>query len=356
MLHNIKKLLAVGLSLFAISANAQTINPQPITGGGVANVTDIFFGGTTNAFPKLSRSGTTIKTVLADDSGFTYSRALAFVAVNDVAQTQGIAFSSTSTDGVGYLTNVGGTSFTRLGLGPLTNSFPAIKVNGLSTEFKLGDDSEYGPITVKNVAFSTAASANMARFTAQSSGVLTVSDGSNINFGRFQLGGTTNAYPSIKRNGAAINFRLADDSADAAITASLGGFLGGNNTTTPAIYGAGATNTGLGLSSSAEVDFIVGGTRYGYINNTGLVLIGGTNATAGYLAWSGTAIPAGGTAGTGFTFSSTSNFGIFFGSGVPTLSAAKGSLYLRSDGTSTSTRAYINTDGSTTWTAITTAG
>lgn len=69
----------------------------------------------------------------------------------------------------------------------------------------------------------------------------------------------------------------------------------------------------------------------------------------------GTAIPAGGTAGAGFKFSSTSNFGVFFGSGAPSLAAGQGSLYLRSDGSSTSTRAYINTDGSTTWTAITTA-
>jgi hypothetical protein len=70
--------------------------------------------------------------------------------------------------------------------------------------------------------------------------------------------------------------------------------------------------------------------------------------------FSATAIPAGGTAGTGLKFSSTSNFGVFFGSGAPTLAAAQGSLYLRSDGSSTSTRAYINTNGSTTWTAITT--
>lgn len=68
-----------------------------------------------------------------------------------------------------------------------------------------------------------------------------------------------------------------------------------------------------------------------------------------------TAIPAGGTAGTGFKFSSATNFGIFYGSGVPTLSAAKGSLYLRSDGTSNSTRMYVNTDGATAWTAVTTA-
>lgn len=66
-------------------------------------------------------------------------------------------------------------------------------------------------------------------------------------------------------------------------------------------------------------------------------------------AWQGTAIPAGGTTGTGFTFSSTGNFGIFFGSGAPTLSGARGSLYLRSDGTTNQQRLYINTDGGTGW-------
>lgn len=68
-----------------------------------------------------------------------------------------------------------------------------------------------------------------------------------------------------------------------------------------------------------------------------------------------TAIPAGGTAGLGYLFSSTANFGIFFGSGLPTLSAARGSLYVRSDGSSGSTRLYVNTDGGTTWTNFTSA-
>lgn len=43
------------------------------------------------------------------------------------------------------------------------------------------------------------------------------------------------------------------------------------------------------------------------------------------------------------------------GTGAPTMSAAKGSIYMRTDGSSSSTRMYINTDGSTTWTAVTTA-
>lgn len=73
----------------------------------------------------------------------------------------------------------------------------------------------------------------------------------------------------------------------------------------------------------------------------------GTNITVA----PSTAIPAGGTVGLGYMFSSTASFGVFFGSGVPTLSAAQGSLYLRSDGAGTN---YVNTNGGTTWTALAT--
>jgi hypothetical protein len=78
-------------------------------------------------------------------------------------------------------------------------------------------------------------------------------------------------------------------------------------------------------------------------------------STGGATFYSATAVPAGGTTGTGITLSTTANLGIFFGSGAPTLSAAKGSLYLRTDGSGTTDRAYINTNGTTTWTALTTA-
>ena len=78
-------------------------------------------------------------------------------------------------------------------------------------------------------------------------------------------------------------------------------------------------------------------------------------STGSVWAYSGTAIPAGGTTGSGFKLSSTANLGIFFGSGAPTLSAAKGSKYMRTDGSTTNNREYINTDGGTTWTAVITA-
>lgn len=67
------------------------------------------------------------------------------------------------------------------------------------------------------------------------------------------------------------------------------------------------------------------------------------------------AIPAGGTTATGLRFSSTANLGIFFGSGAPTLSAAQGSLYIRTNGTTTNDRMYVNTNGTNGWTSVTTA-
>jgi Ca2+-binding RTX toxin-like protein len=63
--------------------------------------------------------------------------------------------------------------------------------------------------------------------------------------------------------------------------------------------------------------------------------------------------PSGGSSNSGYTFSSTANFGIFYGFGAPTLAANKGSLYLRSDGGATvSDSVYVNTDGSTGWAGL----
>lgn len=43
------------------------------------------------------------------------------------------------------------------------------------------------------------------------------------------------------------------------------------------------------------------------------------------------------------------------GTGAPTFSAAQGSLYLNLTGSSASTRLFVNSTGSTTWVAVTTA-
>lgn len=43
------------------------------------------------------------------------------------------------------------------------------------------------------------------------------------------------------------------------------------------------------------------------------------------------------------------------GTGAPTFSAAKGTIYSNITGSSVATRLYVNTDGATTWTNVTTA-
>jgi hypothetical protein len=53
--------------------------------------------------------------------------------------------------------------------------------------------------------------------------------------------------------------------------------------------------------------------------------------------------------------SSAVSFGVFYGSGAPTFTAAANSLYIRSDGSTTTTRLYVNTTGSTTWATVTTS-
>ena len=133
------------------------------------------------------------------------------------------------------------------------------------------------------------------RIGASGNGTFVLYNDATTDFGRLQFGGATSSFPALKRSTTSLEVKLADDSA----------------------YGA--------------------------------------FQAAAITANAGTAIPAGGTTGAGLKVSTTSNFGVFFGSGAPTLSAAKGSLYLRSDGTTTNDRMYVNTDGSTTWTAVTTA-
>lgn len=103
-----------------------------------------------------------------------------------------------------------------------------------------------------------------------------------------------------------------------------------------------ATNTGTG--TLLPLHFLTNNTVNAILDTGG-----------GFTISPSTAVPAGGTAGVGLKFSSATNLGVFFGSGAPTLSAAKGSLYLRTDGSGTSDRMYVNTDGSTAWTAVTTA-
>ena len=108
--------------------------------------------------------------------------------------------------------------------------------------------------------------------------------------------------------------------------------------TTTATFGAATSVTSLAATTVAA---------------TGAVTAASVSATGNVTADSNVALVAGGASA--FIATNTAvGMGVYVGSGAPTIAAAKGSIYLRSDGSSTSTRLYVS-DGSTTWIAVTTA-
>lgn len=94
-------------------------------------------------------------------------------------------------------------------------------------------------------------------------------------------------------------------------------------------------------------------------STSGLVTIGNTSSLAGAAVNGILTVKGALTAGGLLTSAvqvATSGPSVYSGSGVPTISAAvQGSLYMRSDGTNTSTRLYVATNTTGGWTGVTTA-
>lgn len=194
----------------------------------------------------------------------------------------------------------------------IENYEQAIKLNGLNTEKPI--------VTTSTITAAGVSSSGAQTVTSTSANALAV--GAN---------GTTDPVLQVDANTASVATGLKVTGAAAASGLNV------------AVISSG-TNESLTLNAKGS------GTIT--LNNTGT---GNVNSVRKLVVMSATTLPAGGTTGQGIQLFTTTNLGIFAGSGAPTLTAAQGALYLRSDGSSTSTRAYINTDGGTTWTAITTA-
>jgi len=65
-------------------------------------------------------------------------------------------------------------------------------------------------------------------------------------------------------------------------------------------------------------------------------------------------LTTGGSAQLGLTLGDAARFGFFAGDGIPLLEADRGSIYLRTDGSTTNDRAYLNIDGADGWVALVT--
>lgn len=95
-------------------------------------------------------------------------------------------------------------------------------------------------------------------------------------------------------------------------------------------------------------DTLGGGTTVATLNSNGAFTAVGT-----ITAKSLTAVGAGANTQAFIKASTTANLGVYYGTGDPGFTAAKGSLYVKTDATTTTTRLWVNTDGGTTWASFT---
>jgi hypothetical protein len=133
------------------------------------------------------------------------------------------------------------------------------------------------------------------------SGNMLISNTSITDFGRLMLGGTTNAFPAIKRNGTAIDFRLADDSAFAPINAGATTLRGsGTTSATTALLVQNSAGTELLKVRDDNAVFVQNIIVNGYISNinSAVVQIGGGGTQSQNVYFNGL-----GTGSTGFGIS-----------------------------------------------------
>ena len=264
----------------------------------------------------LKVNGTTIA-----DAGGTDSASLTLAAGKSLAGAAG----------AGALNFGAMTGATALPTGNLSWAGAATKTLSLVAAGAAAVTSSGGALTLTGGAAST---------WSTSSGALTVDSAAALNLG------TTGATGVNIGHGSVSNVITGGGNALA---------VGANGSTNPVLKvdaSAGSVATGLAVTGAAAASGVALQAISSGANESLTINAKGTGTLT---LQSAVAVPAGGSAACGILASATADLGLYFGSGAPTLSAAKGSLYMRTDGSSASTRAYVNTDGATTWTNLTSA-
>ena len=113
-----------------------------------------------NASGTVTASGTGVHTfgtgasdVVTMQAGLLYARVIGGTVSSGIQNR--ISLYGGASDGNCYLTDWStAATFGRLGLGPLTSAFPALKRSGTTVAFRLGDDSADAPITCSNLTAS----------------------------------------------------------------------------------------------------------------------------------------------------------------------------------------------------------
>jgi hypothetical protein len=114
------------------------------------------------------------------------------------------------------------------GLNGMTHNLMDLKVGG---ESRIKVDNAGRVFTGNSIIIQIGSSLSWSDRTvlnAPADGNLRITNSAGNNFGLLQLGGTTNAFPAIKRNGAELEARFADDSGFCNFQAAVGRFTGFN--------------------------------------------------------------------------------------------------------------------------------
>lgn len=147
------------------------------------------------------------------------------------------AVTSWSTSGCGYCANLA-TGFAGM--------FVDFHKGGGTTLFSVDSSGQYGGVSSSFIASGGAYYWNgRVLMRSPSDGVLKISNQAESDFSRLQFGGTTSSFPALKRSTTSLQVRLADDSADAPITAS-------NSTLSGALISTGSAPTLSGTCTTAS--------------------------------------------------------------------------------------------------------
>jgi hypothetical protein len=230
------------LSTILITTNADGVLKLANNAG--TDFNRLQLGGTTSSFPSIKRNGTAIDIRLADDSNF------ASLNTNSQTITSTISLSAGATnpriENIAYTINNSGAqtgtatgiflNATETALNGQTHNLMDLQRDGVSRFsvsrtgigiFSAGI-SQIPELTMNNsgiFAFS-----GRARIKSPSTNAVMFQDNTETSASNLILGLQTSSFPMLKRNGTAIDFRLADDSAFAPINAGATTIKGSGST------------------------------------------------------------------------------------------------------------------------------
>lgn len=180
----------------------------------------LWFGGSTNLFPALKRSSATLQARLADDSNFASFTALSFAATGGTVTASAALLDLTQTwNNVAVVFNGLNLNITDTA-SSATSTLLQLQVGGVNRFYFRKDGQLYastGFLTETGASLSWATRSNII---SPADGQLALRNNAGTDFGLLQFGGTTSSFVALKRNGAGLDIRLADDSAYSFITVS----------------------------------------------------------------------------------------------------------------------------------------